>query len=285
MKEYSLGLTVSAALHLCVLSLLMVPASTMHNKTVPVLEVDFSRTEDPLRRIPPLKVQGKNAKMGPRIHQTKRAAEGSAGQVPLGGGDPAAIPVKEPVGPPPAPSFAAAPTAPGETALRAVPENTGETAMQALLIPGGEKVGGRTGAADAGRSVRQGNETGHPDPAGARPSQGGSGAGTTADTGREGLEEGSENYNHIRDAVLKNVRYPDRARLLGLEGKVLLSFVVLEDGTISDIKVIDSSCHRILDESAKEAVAATRIGGKLPCRILVRLPIAYKLKAAKDGRT
>jgi TonB family protein len=101
-------------------------------------------------------------------------------------------------------------------------------------------------------------------------------------TNREGLAEGSENYRYIRDAILKNLRYPERARRLGLEGKVLLSFVVLEDGTTSEIKVLDGSRHRILDESAREAVAETRIARKVPYRVVVRLPVTFRLHRMKD---
>ena len=97
----------------------------------------------------------------------------------------------------------------------------------------------------------------------------------------EGLAEGGRDYNYIRDAITKNIRYPDEAVMLGIEGKVLLSFIVLEDGTMSRIKVISGSGFRLLDESAKEAVAITRINRKVPYRAVIHLPITYKLQGAR----
>ncbi len=99
--------------------------------------------------------------------------------------------------------------------------------------------------------------------------------------GEEGLAEGSENYSYIRDEIMKNVKYPDKARKLGLEGRVLLSFIVLENGTMSDIKVMKSSDYRVLDESAKEAVSRSRVTKKLPCRVIVHLPITYRLQGSR----
>ena len=48
-------------------------------------------------------------------------------------------------------------------------------------------------------------------------------------------------FRHIRDDILKNVRYPETARRRGWEGKTLLSFVVSENGSVHDIKIINSS--------------------------------------------
>ena len=99
------------------------------------------------------------------------------------------------------------------------------------------------------------------------------------------MAAGSKDYNYIRDAVIKNVKYPERARRLGLEGKVILSFIVLENGTTKEIKVINSSGHLLLDESAKEAVAMTRIARRGPYRVVVNLPIMFRLQGPNDDRT
>ena len=111
--------------------------------------------------------------------------------------------------------------------------------------------------------------------------KGGAGAGAQ---GEASWMEGGEDYNFIRDEILKKVRYPDQARRLGLEGRVLLSFVVLENGTVSEVRVVQSSDYRLLDEAAKEAVATTRVTKPLPCRVIVRLPITYRLQGAREGR-
>jgi TonB family protein len=85
-------------------------------------------------------------------------------------------------------------------------------------------------------------------------------------------------FRHIRDGVMKNVRYPEKARRKGLTGKILLSFMVTEGGSTHDIRVINSSGFSELDDSAKEAIARTRFSQKIPYRLFVILPIEYRLE-------
>lgn len=98
------------------------------------------------------------------------------------------------------------------------------------------------------------------------------------------LEEGKD-YNYIRHAVMKNIGYPERARKMGFEGKTLLSFMVLENGTTSQIKVEKSSGYRLLDDNAIEGVARTVISQKVFYRVVVRLPITYRLQVSKGDGT
>jgi protein TonB len=131
-------------------------------------------------------------------------------------------------------------------------------------------------------------ETGDRQTAGGREEQGeslsvetGGGYGTegTAGQGTGGRLEGGSNYYYIRDMVRRNIVYPEKARRMGIEGKVLLSFIVLENGATGEIKVISGSGHRILDQSAKEGVEKTVIHRKVAHHVVsVTLPIVYKLQ-------
>lgn len=110
-------------------------------------------------------------------------------------------------------------------------------------------------------------------------------AGLGSGSGRQGSDSGGawflpqgRDFNYIRSMVIKNIRYPERARRMGAEGKVLLSFIVLEDGSTRDVKVVKGSGCSLLDESAKEAVARTTIQKKVPYRVVVVLPIVYELR-------
>jgi protein TonB len=85
-------------------------------------------------------------------------------------------------------------------------------------------------------------------------------------------------FRHIRDGVMKNVTYPEKARRKGLTGKILLSFMVTEGGSTHDIRVINSSGFSELDDSAKEAIARTKFSQKIPYRLFVILPIEYRLE-------
>ena len=82
----------------------------------------------------------------------------------------------------------------------------------------------------------------------------------------------------IRDSVMKNVIYPERARRMGWEGKVILSFTVHEDGSIHDARITQSSGSLVLDQAAKEALMKSYIQAQFARKVQVFLPIEYRLK-------
>ncbi len=108
------------------------------------------------------------------------------------------------------------------------------------------------------------------------PGSAGGGQGRTLNYGRGGAAERS--FAFIRENIMKNITYPERARRMGWEGKVLLSFVVLENGAVEELKVVNSSGFRALDESAKDAVLKTRFSQRIPYRMAVILPVEYRLE-------
>lgn len=57
-------------------------------------------------------------------------------------------------------------------------------------------------------------------------------------------------------------KYPRRAQRRNIEGKATVSFVVLRDGTVSQIRLIDSTGFDILDAAVVKAIQA--VSGKLP---------------------
>jgi len=90
-------------------------------------------------------------------------------------------------------------------------------------------------------------------------------------------EGGDRRFYFIRETILKNIRYPEKARRMGWEGKVLLSFVLLQNGKTQDIRIINSSGYPELDGSARETIEKTVFSQNIPYRIVVILPIEYKL--------
>jgi TonB family protein len=80
----------------------------------------------------------------------------------------------------------------------------------------------------------------------------------------------------------ENLRYPTDARRKGIEGKVMVSFVVNTDGTVSDIEILqgigggcDEEAIRIVKESPKWEPGIVR--GKA-VRTRMRLPLNFKLE-------
>lgn len=98
-------------------------------------------------------------------------------------------------------------------------------------------------------------------------------------SGAGGMLPGGKDYAYIRDEVMKNISYPVRARRLGQEGRAVVSFMVMENGSTSSVKVVKSSGYRILDDNARQAIARTVISKKVPYRVVVLLPVVYALHA------
>jgi protein TonB len=117
------------------------------------------------------------------------------------------------------------------------------------------------------------------------------------DTGNEaiGVGNGDQIYTFVEQApefpggqqelmkyIAKNIRYPESARRMGVEGTVYISFVINKEGKVSDIQVM-KGISKDCDEEA------TRVIGTLPdwkpgkqngMPVLVRfsLPIRFKLQ-------
>lgn len=85
------------------------------------------------------------------------------------------------------------------------------------------------------------------------------------------------NFTYIRDIIQKHIAYPHVARKRGLEGKVVVSFIVCADGEAQDITITESSGFEILDKSAVEAVRKASPFPKPPVKAALIIPVVYKL--------
>ena len=81
--------------------------------------------------------------------------------------------------------------------------------------------------------------------------------------------------------LTKNLKYPTAALRSKIEGKVMISFIVNTDGTISDIKVVKNA-HRLLDAEALRVAKLMpkwepgKDYGKV-CRTKVAIPIVFEI--------
>lgn len=88
-----------------------------------------------------------------------------------------------------------------------------------------------------------------------------------------------EKLSVISQIIQKNISYPPIARRMGWEGRVVLSIRLYTDGTVKEIKVLESSGYEVLDRNAVDTVR--RVSGlfpKPPVEVIVRLPVNYKLE-------
>lgn len=260
MREDRVGIIASVAVHAGVIPLVVATALVLAAGPVKVVEVDLSLVHERPARAPVVQASGKD-RAGPACRPlVKRARVRAAGRTPRPGsggrGNREAVPVEEQAGSPPAPTLVTASDPSGETAVPGV----GAT----YADPPGSS--GSLQSRGGGGGVR---------------GDGGGRAGDGDGRGEDGLAEGTRDYEYIRAAVMKNAAYPEEAMRRGIEGKVLLSFVVLESGRTDRIRVAASSGHRVLDEAARQAVAMTRVDRRVPYRVAVRLPIAFRLTGGK----
>lgn len=82
--------------------------------------------------------------------------------------------------------------------------------------------------------------------------------------------------------LMENMKYPEEAKELGVQGKVFVTFVVEVDGSITDVKVlrgIGSGCD---DEAVRVVKSMPKwVPGKqrgVPVRVQFNLPINFKLQ-------
>jgi protein TonB len=85
------------------------------------------------------------------------------------------------------------------------------------------------------------------------------------------------NFGYILVNVRRNLVYPQKAREEDLEGQVLVSFLIEQDGTVKDVKVTKSSGHGILDEAARSAIYRAAPFPKPPMPAKIVIPFNFKL--------
>ncbi|MBA4389858.1 MAG: hypothetical protein C0399_02850 [Syntrophus sp. (in: bacteria)] len=90
-----------------------------------------------------------------------------------------------------------------------------------------------------------------------------------------------KDFPFITDTMQKRFKdkYPDRARRMGWEGKVLLSFVIMENGAIRDVEIMNSSGRRDFDDHAREILEKTTFNKQLPYKLQIKnWLVTYRLQ-------
>ena len=85
------------------------------------------------------------------------------------------------------------------------------------------------------------------------------------------------NFHNIQNDIQNKISYPRLARKMGWEGKVVVSFMVGEDGRVQNVHIVKSSGFSALD---KNATATIRKAAPFPCppvRAELVVPVIYRL--------
>lgn len=84
------------------------------------------------------------------------------------------------------------------------------------------------------------------------------------------------NLQKIISLIQKNIKYPKRARVMNIQGSVIVVFTIKMDGSLDDIKVIEG--HRLLKKSALKAIRkASSLFPKVKNTLRIKVPIQYTL--------
>lgn len=87
-----------------------------------------------------------------------------------------------------------------------------------------------------------------------------------------------EHFAYIRDLITKRLSYPLAARRMGWSGRLVLSFVVAEDGAVRSVHVKESCGYPLLDNSAMETVRNCAPFPKPPVAAEIVIPVQYRLQ-------
>jgi protein TonB len=147
---------------------------------------------------------------------------------------------------------------------------------QAPAVTQNEKAVSEDGGEKDTRNAFSGHEAGTSFPSGGGMT-GTSAADSGGSYGAAGIGYLKANFSYIRDMIMRRIIYPERAREMGWQGKVKLSFIISADGLVKDIRILESSGVAILDRNAVETVKKASPFPRPPVAAQLIIPISYRL--------
>lgn len=172
---------------------------------------------------------------------------------------PLPAPVPMPVVSPPVPVPAAPPTpAPAAVPPAVVAVAGGSPATTGVVAgAGGSTASGGNGTAAGGHDA------------------GGSAAVSTTTLQQRYLRE---HFAYIRELIGRELRYPRRALRMGWSGRVAVTFLVLVDGSVTELRVARSSGCPLLDGDALATVRRAAPFPRPPVSARLLIPVDYVLE-------
>jgi len=93
-------------------------------------------------------------------------------------------------------------------------------------------------------------------------------------------DSGVKYFPFINETLRRHFKnsYPDRALRMGWEGEAVLNFVILQDGSVTDIEIVGTSGRSIFSEHARQILQKITFEGRLPYSLQIRnWRASYKL--------
>jgi protein TonB len=150
-----------------------------------------------------------------------------------------------------------------------------ETAADLAGISGGQswQAGGGEGGSGTGGGAGFG-----PGAGGGAGSGYGQGAGNGRGLPNARMQYLKEHFAYIRDLIMKHLSYPQMARKMGWKGKVIVAFVIRENGTVENSRVVRSSGYDVLDHNTLKTIREAQPFPRPPVKAELVIPIVYKLE-------
>lgn len=83
----------------------------------------------------------------------------------------------------------------------------------------------------------------------------------------------------VRRRVEGNVEYPRKARMMRIEGRSVVQFVVASDGALTDLRIYEGSGDALLDNAALSAIRRAQPEWGAPGHVVrLRFPIEFRLR-------
>ena len=167
---------------------------------------------------------------------------------------PAPAPVPRPAPPAPARAFSSPEPSPAAASPSAAMPSPGppRPASAPIASPGGENAGPGVPLGQPAAPAKASASSGAPGPASrvaaAQPGQGSRKA--------QGDDAGASRkyFSGVRSKIERNRVYPERARRLGIEGRVVVRFTIRTDGSVDELTIVKGSESEALDQAARDAV-------------------------------
>ena len=84
-------------------------------------------------------------------------------------------------------------------------------------------------------------------------------------------------FMYIKEKIQREIVYPRIARRRGMQGKTVISFIICVDGSVKDLKVVESSGYAILDRNAIKSVQRAAPFPKPPVSAELVIPMIFRL--------
>ncbi len=181
-----------------------------------------------------------------------------------------------------------APTGEGDTAVGQSGERSGNRWMDGVApvatdtrsagVSSGTGTGegsgfGQGSAAGRGSGLGAGSGTGSGIGSGSG-TGGGSGAGTGGDVNRYI----SANYSYILQHIQRQVVYPNQARMMGISGRAVYSFIIRQDGHIEGLTMVSSAGLDSLDAAGLRAIQKASPFPAPPAPARLKVPLVFSLR-------